>query len=66
MLDRLRARNDRFLVDARLQMRDKRRRGDLYAKWGILSAGMEIDGDTRKLHLLRFREWYDSQPDFLP
>lgn len=66
VLDRMQARNERFDIDARLQLRGKQRRGDLYAKWGVLSTGMEVDGDAHKLHLLRARQWYDSRPDLLP
>lgn len=66
VLDRVHAANDRFTVDARLRLQDRERRGDLHASWGILSVGVELEGEQRKLHLLQSRKWYDSRPDLLP
>lgn len=66
VLDRVHAANDRFTLDARLRLHDNARRGDLYASWGVLSVGVELDGSQRKLHLLQSRKWYDSRPNLLP
>ncbi len=64
-LDRLQAHNDRLSVQARLQLGQDLRRGDLYARWGVLGVGVELDGEQRQWHLLRARQWYESQPDLL-
>ncbi|MGY0634716.1 hypothetical protein [Luteimonas sp. A478] len=65
VLDRGHAHNERFHVDARLRMRGARRSGDLYARWGRLGVGLELDGDERSLHLRNAREWYQSRPHLL-
>lgn len=65
VLDRVRARNDRFQVDARMRLRNGARRGDLYAKWGVLGVGVELDGEDHALHLRKAREWYDGRPHLL-
>jgi hypothetical protein len=62
ILDEVNARNDRFEVLARLESRNKVRTGDLYARWGKLSLGMELQGGKRDMHLVGARHWYDSQP----
>lgn len=66
VLDRVRAHNDRFDVDARLQVQEKQLRGDLFARWGMLSLGIDVDGDKKDLHLVRARKWFDAQPAMLP
>lgn len=66
VLDRLQARNDRFGLQARLRLRGTQRQGDLFASWGRLSMGMEVDGAQRRWHLLRARQWYESRPHLLP
>lgn len=65
VLDRVQARNDRFEVDARMRLRGGERQGDLYAKWGVLGLGVELDGDAHRLHLRRARQWYDGRPHLL-
>src|SRR5690606_5563021 len=65
VLDRVHARNDRFEVDARMRLRDGDRRGDLYAKWGVLGVGVELQGESHKLHLRKAREWYRGRPHLL-
>lgn len=61
ILDRMEAQNDRFDLLARLRLQGARRTGSLYAKWGVLSVGVELQGDTRRFHLVRARHWYDAQ-----
>lgn len=66
VLDRIDASNDRFDLEGRLRLRGQDRSGSLYAKWGVLSAAVELQGTQGKFHLLRARQWYDAQPDLLP
>ncbi len=66
VLDRINASNDRFDLEGRFRLRGKQRSGSLYARWGVLSAGLELQGPQGKFHLVRARHWYDSQPDLLP
>lgn len=65
VLDDLDASNQRFDLLARLRLRGQDRSGDLYAKWGALSMGVEMEGPKRQFHLVRARQWYDSQPSLL-
>lgn len=65
VLDDLDASNNRFDLLGRLRLRGQDRTGDLYAKWGALSMGVELKGGKRQLHLVRARQWYDSQPMLL-
>ncbi|MCD7097874.1 hypothetical protein [Stenotrophomonas sp. MMGLT7] len=64
-LDRLQAHNDRLSLQARLQLGQQLSRGELYARWGVLGVGVQLDGEQRQWHLLRARQWYESQPDLL-
>lgn len=66
VLDRIDASNDRFDLRARLRLRGQQRTGGLYAKWGAVSAGVELQGTRHRFHLLRARQWYDAQPHLLP
>jgi len=66
VLDDVTASNDRFDLAARLRLQDKSLSGDLYARWGLLSVGVDVDHGRRDLHLVRARHWYDSQPSLLP
>lgn len=66
LLDNLQASNDRFDVLARLRLQGKQPNGSLYAKWGLLSAALELHDGQRQWHLLKAREWYDAQPAMLP
>ncbi len=66
VLDRIDASNDRFDLQARLRLRGQSRTGSLYAKWGVLSAGVELQGQQSHFHLIRARQWYDAQPNLLP
>ena len=65
VLDRMHAANERFRLDARMKLQGRDRSGDLYAKWGVLGVGVELQGGERKLHLRKAREWYDGRPHLL-
>jgi len=65
-VDDLQAENERLSLRARLDMPQGSRRGDLYLRWGVFGAGIELDGDTRTWHLSGARDWYDSRPRILP
>ncbi|MCC4605726.1 hypothetical protein [Xanthomonas campestris] len=65
-VDDLHAENQRLSLRARLALNDAQRRGDLYLRWGVLGAGIELDGKQRQWHLAGAREWYESQPGLLP
>lgn len=65
VLDRMHAANERFRVDARLKLQGNARRGDLYASWGRLGVGLELQGAGHQLHLRNAREWFHSRPDLL-
>ncbi|KRG71573.1 hypothetical protein ABB29_02045 [Pseudoxanthomonas dokdonensis] len=62
----LKANNQRFELEANLRLRGKSRQGRLFAKWGVLSMGMEVRDQQHTLHLVRARRWYDAQPPFRP
>ncbi len=66
VLDDIDARNDRFdLVGRfRLQGRDKAQ-GDLYARWGVLGAAVELRNGAHTFHLLGAKRWYEAQPGYL-
>jgi hypothetical protein len=40
--------------------------GDLFARWGLLSMGVELAGGKRYLHLVGARTWYDERPALSP
>lgn len=65
VLDAVQARNDRFDIEARLQLQQKQLSGDLFARWGILSLGVDLDGEKREFHLVNARKWFDAQPRLL-
>jgi hypothetical protein len=52
-------------VRARLDLLERRKRGDLYLRWGLLGAGIELDGDQRHWHLAKAREWFEQRPGLL-
>jgi hypothetical protein len=62
----LQAENERLSLRARLDLAHAQRRGDLYLRWGVLGAGIELQGQQRKWHLAGAREWYEQQPRLLP
>lgn len=66
LVDGLHAENDRLSLRARLDLLEQRKRGDLYLRWGLLGAAIELDGDQRQWHLAKAREWFDQRPSLLP
>jgi len=65
VLDGIQARNDRFDLDARLQLQQKQLSGDLFARWGVLSLGVGLDGERKDIHLVNARKWFEGQPSLL-
>lgn len=61
VMDDLRASNQRVEVLARLRIADGKPNGDVYARWGLLSVGVELANDQRQFHLLHAARWYQSQ-----
>lgn len=49
-----------FLVLANARLRGEQVEGGLYAKYGILSAAVELFGDQSTWRLLNAREWFDG------
>ncbi|MDI9271500.1 hypothetical protein [Stenotrophomonas sp. PFBMAA-4] len=66
VLDGLQAENERLSLRARLDLLEQNKRGDLYLRWGLLGAGIELDGKQRQWHLAGAREWFDGRPALLP
>lgn len=62
LLEPFTASNDRFDVLARLRLHEKQPIGDLYARWGALSLGVELTDGERQVHLVGARDWFDRQP----
>lgn len=62
----LEASNERFDLLARLRLKHKTVAGDLFARWGVLSLGVELDGGKRDLHLIHARNWFDGRPVLPP
>jgi hypothetical protein len=61
LLDQIDASNQRFDLLARMRLRGQSRTGSLYAKWGPLSMGVEMQGAKARFHPVRARQWYDAQ-----
>jgi len=66
VFDRVQASNDRIGLQARLRIANGRPDGDLYARWGVLGLGVELQGGERTLHIAGARDWYESRPALLP
>ena len=66
VFDRIEASNDRIDLQARLRIAGGKPGGDLYARWGVLGMGVELQPGERKLHLAGARNWYESRPALLP
>ena len=66
VFDRVQASNDRIDMQARLRIAGGTPNGDLYARWGVLGMGVELQGGDRKLHIAGARDWYESRPPLLP
>lgn len=58
-VDNLHASNRRIDLDARLRMADGKANGALYAKWGVLGMGVDLQGGERTFHLKDAKGWYD-------
>lgn len=65
-IDKLRASNRRIDLDARLRVADGQPAGALYAKWGVLGLGVDLQGKQRKFHLANAKEWYQGLPPLPP
>ncbi|WP_233198829.1 MULTISPECIES: hypothetical protein [Luteimonas] len=66
VFDRIAASNDRIDLQARLRIAGGDPTGDLYARWGVLGLGVELDDGDRTLHVAGARDWYESRPALLP
>lgn len=66
VLDRLKAANERFDLNARLRFAQGPPAGDLYVRWRRLGLGLELRDGHRDFHMIRPARWYRSRPDFLP
>ena len=65
-LNHLHASNRRIDLDARLRVADGQPAGALYAKWGVLGLGVDLQGEERKFHLKDAKSWYDGLPPLPP
>jgi len=65
VLDDVHASNDRYEVLARMKLQGDDRRGQLFARSGVLSAGVDLRNGQRDLRLVRARDWFDAQPALL-
>lgn len=65
-IEDLAADNERLSLRARLDLQHAQKRGDLYVRWGVLGAGIELAGQKRQWHLAGARDWYSKQPRLLP
>lgn len=45
-----------------IHIRDKKADGRIFARYGILSAGVALDQGQRKIHLAKSRKWFEEQP----
>ncbi|MEO6075256.1 MAG: hypothetical protein ABIP56_00485, partial [Dokdonella sp.] len=66
IFDRVKANNDRFDAAARMKVKSGIAHGDLLLHWGLLTLGLQVDGDKRDFHLIGATRWYESKPDLLP
>ncbi len=62
LIDKLHASNSRVDLDARLRVADGHSSGALYAKWGVLGLGVDLQGKQRKFHLANARQWFEGLP----
>ena len=62
-LDKVRARNRRYSLDARLRLAQGRRDGRLLVQWGPLAVGVGVAGGASKLRLRGSRAWFESGKD---
>ena len=45
-----------------IHIRDKKADGRVFARYGVLSAGVALDQGQRKIHLAKSRKWFEEQP----
>ncbi|HET9049862.1 MAG TPA: hypothetical protein VFN29_12980, partial [Chiayiivirga sp.] len=62
VIEDLAARNARFDVLGRLRLCAGPPSGQLYARWGILGMGLELERGQRQFHLKGAKSWFESQP----
>lgn len=62
LLEPIAASNERFDVLARMRLQDQRLTGDLFARWGALSVGVELADGRKQVHLVGARKWFDGRP----
>ena len=62
IFDDINVKNERLQADARMKLNNGVPSGVLYAQWGKLGIGMELDNGQRKMHLKNAQEWYQTQP----
>ncbi|EXI79773.1 MAG: hypothetical protein AW10_02258 [Candidatus Accumulibacter appositus] len=60
VLGNARLSGEKLLVLANLRLSEETMRGGLYASYGILGAGIELQGEERSWKLLNPRKWYDD------
>lgn len=65
-LNNLHASNRRIDLDARLRVANGQPAGALYAKWGVLGLGVDLQNKERKFHLKDAKAWYDGLPPLPP
>ncbi len=62
VLDELRARNERIDLRARLRLAGDAPTGHLYARWGVLGVGAQLQQGRSSMKLVGARRWYESRP----
>ena len=60
LLRKVRIEGEQLLVLADVHLSDKKIQGGMYAKYGILRMGIELEDENRTLKLLKPRQWYDN------
>lgn len=60
LLRNVRIAGEQLLVLADVHLSEKKIRGGMYARYGILRMGIELDGEDRTLKILKPRQWYDN------
>ncbi|WP_372738220.1 hypothetical protein [Neptunomonas sp.] len=60
LLRKVRIAGEQLLVLADVHLSDKKIRGAMYAKYGILRMGIELEDENRTVKLLKPRQWYDN------
>lgn len=67
VLRNVRIAGENLLVLADVHLSDRKIRGGMYARYGILRVGIELEDEDRTLKMLKPRQWYDSFSEkFLP